>query len=40
MQAGGKAVSPRNSPGPASDNPNGPAKLSAVEFLLAAGAGR
>jgi hypothetical protein len=40
MRAGGKTVSPRNSPGPASDNPNGPAKLSAVEFLLAAGAGR
>jgi hypothetical protein len=36
MQAGGKAVSPRDSPGPSSDNPNGPAKLSAVDALLAA----
>lgn len=36
MQAGGKTVSSRDSRGPASDNPNGPAKLSAVEHLLAA----
>jgi hypothetical protein len=41
MQAGGKTVSPSNSPGPASDNPNGPARLSAVERLeLAVAAGK
>jgi hypothetical protein len=36
MQAGGKSVSPRDSRGPATDNPNGPARLTAVEALLAA----
>lgn len=36
MQAGGKSVSPRSSPGPATDNPNGPARLTAVESLLTA----
>jgi len=34
MQAGGKPVSPRNSPGPATDNPNGRASLTAVDALL------
>jgi hypothetical protein len=34
MQAGGKSVSPRNSPGPATDNPNGRASLTAVDALL------
>lgn len=40
MQAGGKTVSPVTSRTDGTDNPNGPAKLSAVEVLLAAaGAG-
>ena len=36
MRAGGKQVSPHVYAQDGSDNPNGPAKLSAVEFLLAA----
>jgi hypothetical protein len=36
MQAGGKTVRPVTSRTLGTDNPNGPAKLSAVEFLLAA----
>jgi hypothetical protein len=40
MQAGGKTVSPSASRTLGSDNPNGPAKLSAVDLLLAAVAGK
>jgi hypothetical protein len=40
MQAGGKAVSSRVFAQDGTDNPNGPAKLSAVDVLLAAVAGK